>query len=253
MQHSTLRRAIAGAAILALCASSAAQAQFGLPGLPGPRINIPGGGGHHGPRLNPGVALVPIPGLYGRNGLGRTLGIIGTVAVGAVILQRLSVQDRREVTRRARVVVERDYDNRVVDTYRSRDGRSEVTVTAEPVRRASDFVDDPGLVKIADTKQQEQAQAQMPGQAQAPKQEPAQKQATQKTAKATTAEDRPDKDDVVRLAELPQDTNCRRVTTELSTKAQPAKGQAAPTTADTKETNVAIMCQTDKGWKPAGA
>lgn len=133
--------------------ANSAQAQFGLPGIPSPRgvplpgvrVPLPGG-----PRV--GVP-VPIPGLYGRNGLGRTLGIIGAVAVGAVILHKLSVNDRREVARRARVVVERDQDQRVVDNYRTKDGRQEVTMTAEPVQKASEFVDDPALQKMSEIDQ----------------------------------------------------------------------------------------------------
>lgn len=140
------------AGLVAAQGATSVQAQFGLPGIPSPRgvplpgVRVPGVG-------VPGVRVpVPLPGLYGRSGLGRTLGIIGAVAVGAVILHKLSVNDRREVARRARVVVERDPDQRVVDNYRSKDGRHEVTMTAEPVQKASDFVDDPALQKMSEIK-----------------------------------------------------------------------------------------------------
>ena len=215
---------------------ASAHAQFGFPGLPSPRglpLPLPG------VRVGPGLPL-PVPGLFGRHGLGRTFGIIGTVAVGAIILHRLSVYDRREVTRRARVVVEQRQDERVVDTYNSKDGLHKVTVTAEPVRKANEFVDDPALQKIADAKQQENAGA--------PKGD----------AKVKGKGDEgPSADEVVRLADLPADSNCRRVTTEYEGK-QPqvaAKNKAAqPTTSDAKETNTSIMCRTQAGtWKPAGA
>lgn len=209
----------------------AAHAQFGFPGIPSPRgVPLPGVP-LPGARV-PGVGIpLPLPGLYGRNGLGRTLGIIGAVAVGAVILHKLSLNDRREVSRRARVVVERDQDQRVVDNYRSKDGRHEVTMTAEPVQRASDFTDDPALQKMSEIKQDNVATAQGAGKT---KQEP--------------------EDQVIRLAELPPDSSCRKVTTEYEAKTPPPKGQAKTTVAETKQTNVAIMCQTQAGaWKPAGA
>lgn len=225
------------AGLLTAQAPTAAQAQFGLPGIPSPRgVPLPG---VRVPGMPRGGMPVPLPGLYGRNGLGRTLGIIGAVAVGAVILQKLSANDRREVARRARVVVERDQDQRVVDSYRSKDGRQEVTMTAEPVQKASEFVDDPALQKMSEIKQDNVATAKGAGKA---KQEP--------------------EDEVIRLAELPPDSSCRKVTTEFEQKALPAKGQAPAKTPDqtkdtikeTKQTNVAIMCQTQAGtWKPAGA
>lgn len=205
--------------------ATVAQAQFGLPGIPSPRgVPLPGVG-------VPGARIpvpVPLPGLYGRNGLGRTLGIIGAVTVGAVILHKLSVNDRREVTRRARVVVERDHDQRVVDTYRSKDGRHEVTMTAEPVQKASEFVDDPALQKMSEIKQDNVATAKTTGKGKGPEVE----------------------DEVIRIAELPPEASCRRVTTAYESKAQPAKGQVT----ETKQSNVSIMCQTQAGaWKPAGA
>lgn len=224
------------ASLLAAQGAQVAQAQFGLPGIPSPRgVPLPGVRvpGPNVPGV-PGVAVpLPLPGLYGRNGLGRTLGIIGAVAVGAVILHKLSVNDRREVARRAKVVVERDQDQRVVDSYRSKDGRHEVTMTAEPVQKASDFVDDPALQKMSEVKADNVA-----------------------TAKGATKTQQPPEDEVIRLAELPPDSSCRKVTTEYESKvkAPPPKGQTKEAVSETKQTNVSIMCQTQAGsWKPAGA
>lgn len=238
MRAYATRLLIVSTATLALGVASA-HAQFGFPGLPSPRglpLPLPG------VRVGPGVVPLPLPGLYGRNGLGRTFGIIGAVAVGAVILHRLSVHDRREVTRRARVVVERNQEERVVDTYNSKDGRHQVTVIADPVRKASEFVDDPALQKIADTKQQENVAP--------PKPDP---KAKGKAAGKQAEED------LVKITDLPQDSSCRRVTTEYEGKAPPAPANAKtkapePTTSDAKQTNVSIMCRTQSGtWKPAAA
>ena len=236
MQPSFARSALVLALSAGLLASHGvpvAHAQFGFPGLPSPRgvplpgVRVPGVG-------VPGVGVpLPLPGLYGRNGLGRTLGIIGAVAVGAVILHKLSVNDRREVARRARVVVERDQDQRVVDSYRSKDGRHEVTMTAEPVQKASEFVDDPALQKMSEIKQDNVA-----------------------TAKGATKTQQQSEDEVIRLAELPPDSNCRKVTTEYESKVKtpPAKTQTKEAVSETKQSNVSIMCQTQAGaWKPAGA
>lgn len=207
---------------------ASARAQFGLPGIPSPRgVPLPG---VRGPGRT--VVPVPLPGIYGRNGLGRTLGIIGAVTIGAVILHKLSVQDRREVARRARLVVERDQDQRVVDTYRSKDGRHEVTMTAEPVQRASEFVDDPALQKVPEAKTDNVATAKT-------------------TGKGKGAEG---EDEVIRLASLPPDATCRRVTTEYESKTKSGKSQAKDDVKDAKQSNVSIMCLTQGGtWKPAGA
>ncbi|RTL63601.1 MAG: hypothetical protein EKK41_23045 [Hyphomicrobiales bacterium] len=239
MQRVGLHRVVAAALSLGLAAvpvGQSAQAQFGLPGIPGPRIGVPLP--VPGVRIAPGIPL-PLPGIYGPRGFGRALGIIGAVAVGAVILNRLSVYDRREVARRARVVVEKDTNERVVDTYKSKDGLHQVTVTAEPVQKASDFVDDPALQKIEETK--------APAPAPEAKAKGAPKSATT-TATAT------EQTDLVKLTELPPETDCRRVTTELESKAQPVKGKPQPTVSEAKQTNVSIMCKTDTTtWKPAGA
>ncbi len=53
----------------------------------------------------------------------------------------------------------------------------------------------------------------------------------------------------MRIAEIPPETQCRKVTTELEIRKK--KGQA---TADEKNSNTAIFCQTAPGtWKPAAA
>ena len=56
-------------------------------------------------------------------------------------------------------------------------------------------------------------------------------------------------EEVVRIGEIPPDTQCRKVTTELEIRKK--KGQE---TADEKNSNSAIFCQTAPGsWKPASA
>ncbi len=243
MQRNRLRALLAAslcAGLVAVPVGQSAQAQFGLPGLPGPRIGVPLP--VPGVRVGPGVGIgLPLPGLYGPRGLGRTLGIIGVVAVGAVTLHRLNVQDRREVTRRARVVVEKDQNERVVDSYKTKDGMHQVTVTADPVQKAGDFVDDPALQKIEEAKATPEPKAQ-------PK-------AGTKSASSSTTATASEQTDLVKLTELPADTDCRRVTTELESKVQPAKGKPQPTVTEaSKQTNVSIMCKTDTTtWKPAGA
>jgi hypothetical protein len=225
-------RALAGRLFLVssllLASGTAAHAQFGLP-LPGARglpLPLPG---------RRGLPL-PLPGIHGRHGFARTLGVIGAVTVGAVILHRLSVRDRHAVALRARQVVARDPNERVVETYRSQDGGHQVTMTAEPARRAAEFKDDPALQKIADTDEQA-------GKANA-RNEPKMK------AKGAKEKDPPDKE-MVKLTDLPEDASCRRVTTEFEAKAPATKKKG---TADAKESNTAIMCQTSAGeWRPAGA
>ncbi len=229
------RKAIAAllcAGLVLVPGIEAANAQFGFPGVPGPRIGVPLP--VPGVRVGPGIGVpLPLPGIYGPRGLGRTLGIIGAVAVGAVILHKLSVQDRREVARRAKVVVEKDQNERVVDTYKSKDGRHQVTMTAEPVQNASEFVEDPALQKVAEAS----ADASAP-----------------KTAGTSAAGE---SKDVVNIKQLPSDSPCRRVTTEYeaSTPANAkGKAQAQPTVQEARQSNVSIMCQTQGGtWKPAGA
>ena len=209
----------------------AANARFGfrLPGVRGLSLPLPG---RRGLRL---------PGIYGRHGLGRTLGIVGAATVGAVILHRLGARDRGEVARRARGVVTRDPNDRVVDTYRSPDGGHQVTMTADPVRKAAEFKDDPALQKITDTDDQISSAGNTQGMP-----------TTDPKVTAKGKEKAPPEKELVKLSELPEDTSCRRVTTEYEAKAQ--ANRKAKTTAEAKESNTAIMCQTSGGeWKPAGA
>ena len=84
----------------------------------------------------------------------RTFGIIGAVAVGGVILGRLSRRDGAEVTRRTRVALDKDPNQEVIDTYKTTDGNKQVTITAGPAQKVSDIKDDPVLRTTADTIQQ---------------------------------------------------------------------------------------------------
>jgi hypothetical protein len=206
-----------------------ASAQFGFPGLPGggrgplplplPGPGLPGPG-----RVLVGPALPILP--FGR--AHRTFGIIGAVAVGAVILGRMSQRDGVEVTRRTRVVLDRDRDREVVETYQTKDGGNRVTITAAPVQRVSDIKDDPALKQTADTA----------------KQAAADKQAG-KSKKETSSLD----SEFLKVDQLPADTQCRKVTTELENK-NAKKG--AKQLSDSKSSNTSILCQTSGGqWKPA--
>jgi hypothetical protein len=219
------------ACVLILAASPLpASAQFGFPGLPGggrgplplplPGPGLPGPG-----RVLVGPGVLPIlP--FGR--AHRTFGIIGAVAVGAVILGRMSQRDGVEVTRRTRVVLDRDRDREVVETYQTKDGGNRVTITAAPVQRVSDIKDDPALKQTADTA----------------KQATADKQAN-KSNKETTSLD----SEFLKVDQLPPDTQCRKVTTEMENK-NAKKG--AKQLSDSKSSNTSILCQTSGGqWKPA--
>ena len=111
-----------------------ASAQFGFPGLPG--------GGLPGMRRGPLPLPLPIPGRGLERGLfpilpfgrvHRNFGIIGAVVVGGIILGRMSRRDGVEVTRRTKVVLDRDRDQEVVEKYQTKDGGNNVTITAAPV------------------------------------------------------------------------------------------------------------------------
>ena len=218
-----------------------ASAQFGLPGLPG----LSGGG--RGPLPLPGVGL-PGPG----RGLGRgllfpvlpfgrvhrTFGIIGAVAVGTIILGRMSRRDGVEVTRRTKVALDKDRDREVLETYQTKDGGNNVTITAAPVQRVSDIRDDPVLKQTADTAKQASAE----------------KQTGKGKKESTTSLE----SEFVKVDQLPPDAQCRKVTTELQMKPAAKKGgkqqQAGDKqqAADSKSSNTSILCQTSGGeWKPA--
>ena len=218
MRAPLLRMLIASALIVATTPWPA-SAQFGLPGLPRVgRLPLPG----PGRILNRGL-----PGMhFGK--FRRAFGIIGVVAVGGVILGRLSRRDGVEVTRRTRVALDRSPDQEVIDTYRTTDGNKQVTITAAPAQKVSDIKDDPVLRKTADTIQQ--SSGEVDGK--------------------NKAEVKPDAD-VVRIDQLPEDAQCRKVTTEMEIKSGGRKGQAKTDKADSKSTNVSILCQMGGEWKPA--
>jgi hypothetical protein len=54
--------------------------------------------------------------------------------------------------------------------------------------------------------------------------------------------------EVVRIDQLPVDAQCRKVTTEMEVK---SNGKKAESKADSKTTNVSILCQMGGEWKPA--
>jgi hypothetical protein len=157
----------------------------------------------------------------------RAFGIIGAVGVGAVILGRLNRRDGAEVTRRTRVALDTSPDQEVVDTYRTPNGNTQVTITASPAQKAAGFRGDPVLQQTADTVQQGSD-------------EPGRKGKT----------DTKPMNDVMRIDEIPEDTRCRKVTTEMEVKSGGKKSEAKE---DSKSTNVSIMCQMGADWKPASA
>jgi hypothetical protein len=196
-----------------------ANAQFGLPGLPrvGRVLPLPGPGRILGRGL---------PGLhFGK--FRRAFGIIGAVAVGAVILGRLNRRDGAEVTRRTRVALDQSPDQEVIDTYRTTNGNTQVTITAGPAQKVSGFKGDPVLRQTADTIQQGSDESGGMGK-----------------AEATPM------NDVMRIDEIPEDTQCRKVTTEMETT---SGGKKSESKADSKSTNVSILCQMGADWKPASA
>jgi hypothetical protein len=213
-----------------------ASAQFGLPvPMPGMRrmplplpVPVPGRG------IGIGRGALPIM-PFGR--VHRAFGIIGAVAVGGIILGRMSRRDGVEVTRRTRVVLDRDRDREVTETYQTKDGGNRVTITAAPVQKVSDIKDDPVLKQTADTAQQ--ASAGMNIETQSTKTKKGKEKETTKKLES----------EFVKVDQLPPDAACRKVTTELETKAKKgAKGGGE----DSKSSNTSILCQTSGGeWKPA--
>lgn len=207
-------------------------------------------------------AAIPLAGgaiLFG--GPFRTaFGVVAAVAVGAVIFEALTRNERREVARRAQVVVAKDPEQRVSDTYTSKDGKKQVTIVAEPMQKASDLKNDPAILVAADTVVAPDAKGGTPGAGgpdtslaadtskatdanPTPVPPDAEKKAPAPAAKPVVDEE------VVKISEVPPDTQCRKVTTELELRKK--KGQE---TADEKNSNTAIFCQTAPGqWKPAAA
>lgn len=203
-------------------------------------------------RILPGVAAPIIGGAILFGGPFRSaFGVIAAVAVGAVIFDALSKSERREVARRSKVVVAKDPEQRVSDTYTSKDGTKQVTMVAEPTQKASDLKNDPAILVAADTvvvpdagkgaappsglasDSSKATDAPPPAVPPADKKAPAVKQVVD--------------EEVVRISEIPPDTQCRKVTTALELRKK--KGQETP---DETKTNTAIFCQTAPGeWKPA--
>lgn len=194
-------------------------------------------------------------------------GVVAAVAVGAVIFDRLSKHERREVARRAKVVVAKDPEQQVSDTYTSKDGTKQVTIVAEPMQKASDLKNDPAILVASDKVVAPGGQGSAPAaggtpgtglaadtskatDAPPPAVAPADGKAAPADDKAPAAETKPAVDEeVVRIGEIPPDTQCRKVTTELELRKK--KGQEA---AAEKTSNTAIFCQTAPGeWKPAAA
>jgi hypothetical protein len=216
-----------------------ASAQFGLPGLP--RIgrvplHLPGPGRILGRGLH-----------FGK--FRRAFGIIGAVAVGGVILGRLSRRDGAEVTRRTRVALDKTPDQEVIDTYRTTDGNNQVTITAGPTQKVADIKDDPALRTTADTIQQTSGETE--GKSTERKGSESKNSESKSSAAKNTADTKPDAD-VVRIDQLPADAQCRKVTTEMETKSSGKKADKADK-ADSKSTNTSILCQMNGEWKPASA
>ena len=131
-----LLRVLLASALMVASTPWPASAQFGLPGLPRiGRLPLPGPGRIIGRGL-PGMH-------FGK--FRRAFGIIGAVAVGTVILGRLSRRDGAEVTRRTRVALDKSPDQEVTDTYRTPNGNTQVTITAGPAQKAAGFKGDPVL------------------------------------------------------------------------------------------------------------
>ena len=227
-----------------------ADAQFGIKRAFKKVVRTPG-------RVLPGVAAPVIGGaiLFG-GPFRKAFGVVAAVAIGVVIFEHLSRHERREVTRRARVVVAKDPDQKVTDTYTSKDGKKQVTIVAEPTQKASDLKNDPAILVVADTvvATDGDKQAAPPSgfaadasggssQTDAP---PAATPPADGKAQAPAAKPVAD-EELVRIGEIPPDTQCRKVTTELQLRKK--KDQAE---ADEKNSNTAIFCQTAPGeWKPA--
>ena len=215
MRAPVLRLLLASSLVLA-ATPWPANAQFGLPGLSrvGRVLPLPG----------PGRVLGRLPGMhFGK--FRRAFGIIGAVAVGSVILGRLSRRDGAEVTRRTRVALDKSPDQEVTDTYRTPNGNTQVTITAGPAQKVAGFKGDPVLRQTADAIQQSSDVSAGKGKA-----------------------DAMPMNDVMRIDEIPEDTQCRKVTTQMETKSGGKKSESKD---DSKSTNVSILCQMGADWKPA--
>lgn len=252
---------LAAALVVATIPPPPAQAQFGLkrafrvaPGrilrAPTKILPVPG--------IGRGVGILPLMVLGGP--FRGALGVVAAVAVGTIILERLSRSERTEVARRAKVVVAKNPDQRVQDVYTSKDGTKQVTIVAEPMQKASDLKNDPSIQLASDkvvtpgaTNGTEVAAANTPsgGTTTAPAgggtPTATDAKAPAPAAGGTAPAAKPVKDtEVVYINEIPPETQCRKVITELEIKKK--KGEAE------KNSNTAIFCQTAPGeWKPASA
>lgn len=223
-----------------------ADAQFGARRTFKKVLRTPG-------RILPHVAAPVIGGaiLFG-GPFRKAFGVVAAVAVGVVIFEHLSRHERREVARRARVVVTKDPDQQVSDTYTSKDGKKQVTIVAEPTQTAGVLKNDPAILVVADTVVAPDS---------TPDAAPPSGLAADTSGDGSKASDAPPDganpsgpanepaadEELVRIGELPPDTQCRKVTTELELRKK--KGQAE---ADEKTVNTAVFCQTAPGeWKPA--
>lgn len=241
MRGTSIRLLLATSLIVAANPLPAA-AQFGFPG-----VRMPGIGRMPVPLPVPGrglgrVGILPIM-PFGR--VHRTFGILGAVVVGGVILGSMSRRDGVEVTRRTRTVVDRDRDREVVETYQTKDGGNQVTITAAPVQRVSDIKDDPVLKQTADTAKQASAESE--------KDTPKNKKAKSKEAGSGAKLE----SEFLKVDQLPPDTQCRKVTTQLEVKGKKGDKQqqaGGENSAANKTSNTSILCQTTGGeWKPASA
>lgn len=245
--------AIVAASMLAATLPPPAQAQFGIKKAFKKVGRTPG-------RIVPGVGAVAgvgVPLVVFGGPFRSAFGVVAAVAIGTVIFNHLSKSERREVARRAKVVVAKDPDQRVTDTYTSKDGKKQVTITAEPMQKASDLKNDPAILVVADTVVAPDAKGgSAPGpnfaseNSKATDAGPQTAPAAGTTGAAPTPAAKPVVDEeVVKINAIPPDTQCRKVTTELELRKK--KGQE---TADEKSANTAIFCQTAPGeWKPASA
>lgn len=236
-----------------------AEAQFGIRRAFKKVVRAPA-------RVLPRAAIIGAPLVVFGGPFRSAFGIVAAVAVGAVIYHHLTKPERREVSRRAKVVVAKDPDQQVTDTYTSKDGKRQVTITAEPTQTASALKSDPAILVASDTVVAPDGKAgganppagiaadtstatdAPPMAAVPPADGKAVPAADDKAAPATAAKPVVD-EEVVRISEIPPDTQCRRVTTELELRKK--KGQEK---ADETNSNTAIFCQTAPGeWKPAAA
>lgn len=220
-----------------------ADAQFGL------RRSLKGAAPT---RIAPGGAL-PLAAFGGK--FRGAFGVVAAVAVGSAILGALSQSERREVARRAKTVVAKDPDQRVTDTYTSKDGTKQVTIVAEPMQPASDLKNDPAILMVADKvvgpDGKEKAAAptsDAPAVADNGAKTAPPKDAPLATETKAKPQAKPVVDEeVVKIGDVPPDTKCRKVTTNLEIRKK--KGDE---TAVEKNSNTAIFCEMAPGkWKPA--